>query len=700
MPPDEQNNSNTTTEPSRSRDPLVGTTLDGRFRVEELIGSGGMSNVYRATQLRVNRDVAIKTLKVQVDQPVYRERFQREIDLLCALSHPNIVTVYDCLLGPDDQPCVVMDYLRGRSLEQLLIDEGPLSADRFARIFVQVLSALDHAHRKGVVHRDIKPGNIVMLDRETDYIKVVDFGLAKFNQESRRLTHTGELWGSPPYMSPEQCMGKPDSERSDIYSVGVVMYELITGKDPFHHATTIFELIQCHVNTPPPPFNVTNPLINVPPQLEEAVFKAMAKDQADRPQTANELKDAIVAACINASGSSGAFAGAHPGDPGSSGNRPAGDSIWIGGAPGAGDDAASRPAGDSIWVTGTKLDAAGGAAASTQSGGAYSAEYSGESGSTDASYDDSATSSTGFGGGHTSSSGLSGAFARHGGATNTGYGGSNRSESVSPWSREGAARAAAADGESVASRGSFGAAQDIEHCAACAKPVQKQRRGSMTSWILADHHRVMEKISGACMCPPGEPSSEHAKTPVPVRAESVGDTGMQMAKLLARQGMPRGFEEAETAKSKPEPLFEEPSRAASRSTSMRFTADQVTANRLVGNQIVVAIFALIIVGALIFGAVQFFSGMKSQSSSTSAAVSPAPAMDSAEADTSTMDESGKETEKPKPEKTPEPARTSPKKPQHKSKPALTAAPSKPKTAPSAKPGKPTTDPWAELDLKR
>ena len=138
---------------------MVGTILDGRFQIEDVLGSGGMSVVYKATQLRVNRHVAIKTLRVQLDtKAIYRERFQREISLLCALGHPHIVTVYDCLIGPDEQPYVVMDYLRGRSLEQLIKETGALSVERAVRIAVQVCSALEHAHRKGVIHRDLKPG--------------------------------------------------------------------------------------------------------------------------------------------------------------------------------------------------------------------------------------------------------------------------------------------------------------------------------------------------------------------------------------------------------------------------------------------------------------------------------------------------------------------------------------------------------------
>ncbi len=575
-----------TSTPNKPRDPLVGVTLDGRFLVEELIGSGGMSNVYRATQLRVNRDVAIKTLKVHVDQPVYRERFQREVDLLCTLSHPNIVTVYDCLLGPDGQPCVVMDYLRGRSLEQLLIEEGPLSTDRFATIFVQVLSALEHAHKKGVIHRDIKPGNIVMLDRETDFIKVVDFGLAKFNQESRRLTHTGELWGSPPYMSPEQCMGKPDSERSDIYSVGIVMYEMLTGKDPYHHATSIFELIQCHVNRPPPAIREINPLINVPTKLEEILFKALAKDSESRYQTANTLKEDIVAACM--------------------------------------DKSAAAPLGAAAWA------AAGG---SISTGGLAGGTYDGNAKTSDSPWYGGAPGIT-SGAGTTSGTGNSTA----GDVSNETGSGDRPAKSVSPWSREGAARQSGSESSGAQSNsgsagslssssrevsfspsegdgrsGSFGSAKPPDECGVCGKPIQKQRRGSMTAWILADHHKVMEKMSGFCEC--STPSiaiadDMHKATP---RPNVSGDTGVHMAKLLARQGMQSDensisqTELSTKGAAKVEPLFDDPNKHAGKN-NMRFTSDRVTATGIMGNQIVVGVFSLLLIGGIIFGGMQMLMG--------------------------------------------------------------------------------------------
>jgi serine/threonine protein kinase len=282
----------------KSRDPLIGKTLDGRFVIEEVLGTGGISVVYKATQLRVNRPVAIKTLQVRLDgKEIYRERFQREISSLCKMSHPNIVTVFDCIIGEDGQPYVVMDYLRGRSLQALIDDTGPLSLERFARISLQICGALDHAHKRDIVHRDLKPGNIVLMDDEMDFVKVVDFGLATLGEDSRKLTQTGEIWGSPPYMSPEQCMGRSGDARSDIYSLGVLMFEMLAGQDPYHGSISVYEFIQNHVNIPPPKLSQVNASVSVPPAVESVIFKALAKDPSKRYQSGQLLQTAILEAC-------------------------------------------------------------------------------------------------------------------------------------------------------------------------------------------------------------------------------------------------------------------------------------------------------------------------------------------------------------------------------------------------------------------
>lgn len=262
--------------------------------VEERIGTGGMSVVYRARHLRLNRAVAIKTLKLQIDtKPVYRERFQREIDSLSALNHPNVVTVTDCLIDDQGQPYVVMDLLKGKSLDKMLSEQGPLTVPCFANIALQILSAIEHAHRNGVVHRDIKPGNIVLMDEDAGYAKVVDFGLAKLGQENNKLTHSGEIWGSPPYMSPEQCKGEETDHRSDIYSVGCVFYEMLMGQDPFPNSN-LYELLSKHVHQTPLEFSKVNQRKDLPPELEKVVFKAMSKKPEDRYQTAFEMEEILL----------------------------------------------------------------------------------------------------------------------------------------------------------------------------------------------------------------------------------------------------------------------------------------------------------------------------------------------------------------------------------------------------------------------
>jgi serine/threonine protein kinase len=277
-------------------DPLVGTTLDNRFEIVEVLGTGGAGVVYKARQLRVNRFVAIKTIRLEIDvSEVIRERFQREINSLCALNHPNVVTVYDCIFGDDDQPYIVMDYLQGLSLDALLRNEGAFDLDKFARIALQVLSAVDHAHRKGIIHRDLKPGNIVLQDEETDIVKVVDFGLAKLAHD-RSLTKTGELWGSPPYMAPEQAQGEPVDMRSDIYALGAVFYEMLTGKDPFFEVATVYELIQAHIGQDPPSFEHSNPNHVAPPAVQAVIFKALKKNPDERYQSAIDMQTALVEA--------------------------------------------------------------------------------------------------------------------------------------------------------------------------------------------------------------------------------------------------------------------------------------------------------------------------------------------------------------------------------------------------------------------
>lgn len=271
---------------------LIGRRIDS-YDILEILGVGGMGVVYKAIQQPSERLVAIKTLRVgSLLKPVLVQRFQREIQTIAKLNHPNIVTVYDCLIDEEGQPYVVLDYLKGKSIDQLLVRGRYIPQKRAIKLFVQVCNALEHAHRQGIVHRDLKPGNIMLLDDETDYVKVVDFGLAKLG-DSERLTNTGELWGSPPFMAPEQCTGADVDNRTDIYSLAAVMYEALTGK-PIFESTSIFELIQKQVHGIPCSFQEANPDVNISPRLEQVVFRALEKDPNQRFQSIEEFREELL----------------------------------------------------------------------------------------------------------------------------------------------------------------------------------------------------------------------------------------------------------------------------------------------------------------------------------------------------------------------------------------------------------------------
>jgi serine/threonine protein kinase len=277
------------------RDPLVGTKLaGGRYEILEVLGEGGMSVVYKAKQELVDRIVAIKTLKMQLlSDPMLIKRFDREVKTLSRLNHPNIVTVYDCIISETGQPYFVMDYLQGYSLQDLLSSEGRINTGRARNIFSQVCNAVEHAHRNGIVHRDLKPANIMLMDISgQEFVKVVDFGLAKIGEDAQRLTQTGEIWGSPFYMSPEQCNGVAMDGRSDIYSLGACMFEALTGSVPFR-GTSFLDTISKVVANAPPSFADAAPDAILPAGVEAIVLRALAKSPEQRYQTMEEMKDVI-----------------------------------------------------------------------------------------------------------------------------------------------------------------------------------------------------------------------------------------------------------------------------------------------------------------------------------------------------------------------------------------------------------------------
>lgn len=279
------------------QDPLIGTVLAGNYEILEVLGQGGMGVVYRGKHSLMERVVAIKMLLSQLISDTNSvKRFQQESKAAARLKHPHIIDVYDFGISPAGQPYIVMEFLEGTPLSDLIKKEGQIGVERSIKIICQACDALDHAHKQGVVHRDLKPSNIVLTqyDEEKDYVKVVDFGVAKLievgnNGEGQRLTQAGEVCGSPVYMSPEQCMGQDLDARSDIYSMGIVLYETLTGKLPILGKTMV-DTMSKHISEPPVPFNEARPDLYIPERLEWVMLKAMAKDPAQRHQTMEEFK--------------------------------------------------------------------------------------------------------------------------------------------------------------------------------------------------------------------------------------------------------------------------------------------------------------------------------------------------------------------------------------------------------------------------
>ena len=261
---------------------LTGTTL-GKYQVRKPLGRGGMGTVYAAYDTALHRPVAIKVLASHLAwEDAFVERFLREARTAAKLDHPNIVTIYD--VGQQDSIYyLVMRQIEGDALRDIIAREGPLPPARAARILGQVASALDYAHSRGVVHRDVKPGN--MLVEAGDRVTLTDFGIARA-AEGTRLTATGISLGTPEYMSPEQALGQPTDGRTDVYSLGIVLYEMLTGKVPFHADTPIATLMQQAHTPPPSPRTVVSSLST---EIETVVLKALAKRPEDRYTSAGDL---------------------------------------------------------------------------------------------------------------------------------------------------------------------------------------------------------------------------------------------------------------------------------------------------------------------------------------------------------------------------------------------------------------------------
>jgi len=284
-----------------SADPFIGREiLDGQFRIIQKIGAGGMGAVYKASQPAMNRMVGVKILHPKLaNRKDLVSRFRREARAMSHLSHPNTVRVF--LYGEldDGSLYIVMEFLDGKNLNQIVRAEGPLGLERALSILIQVCGALEEAHRAGIIHRDLKPENIFLSQQGgiKDYPKVLDFGLAKVTEREMRpgslvLTQEGMVFGTPEFMSPEQAQGKTLTPASDIYSLAIILYEALTGKLPFDSRTSM-EFIQLHVMQSPIPLNSRVPGIRFPPLLEAVISRALAKNPNDRYASAADFGQAL-----------------------------------------------------------------------------------------------------------------------------------------------------------------------------------------------------------------------------------------------------------------------------------------------------------------------------------------------------------------------------------------------------------------------
>ena len=268
---------------------LMSEILNGRYRLDKKLGQGGMAIVFQATDLMLERTIAIKILRRAFSSSIsFQERFKEEARAAANLTHPNIVTVHDFGLD-QDRLFIVMEHVPGTDLKAMIQENGPLPIPQASRLFVQACAGIGYAHRAGLVHCDIKPHN--MLVTPDLRVKVTDFGIARAMASVKHDEQTNAIWGSPAYFSPEQAAGRAPSPASDVYSLGVVFYEMLTGELPFMDSTPQ-DLAHLHRYEPAPSPRHINPEIS--PALEEIILKVLAKEASSRYRTADQLGRIVI----------------------------------------------------------------------------------------------------------------------------------------------------------------------------------------------------------------------------------------------------------------------------------------------------------------------------------------------------------------------------------------------------------------------
>lgn len=280
---------------------MATTVLADRYELGQKLGSGGMATVYEAHDGLLDRAVAVKLLRSDtLSEPTARQRFAAEARAAASLTHPHAVAVYDVSSG-DEQPFIVMELVRGRTLEDVLNDDRRLTDDQVIAVGSQVLTALHAAHRRGLVHRDVKPANILLpggivpsRPEELPGVKLADFGIAKAATDATvGLTIAGQVIGTPKYLSPEQVKGERATPQSDLYATAVVLYEMFAGRPPFDRETAL-ALALAHREDEPPPLGELRPDLN--PNIVALVHRTLSKNPADRPADANEMREALIMA--------------------------------------------------------------------------------------------------------------------------------------------------------------------------------------------------------------------------------------------------------------------------------------------------------------------------------------------------------------------------------------------------------------------